>query len=301
MASIVFGTHRYTLVEAAKTWSEADTDSINRGGYLAEIESEAENTAIYQQFKGQLSDNWPDNTDGGSVPYAWLGGTDKTQEGLWKYGESRRQSKDLSFTNWGSGPFSSEPNDTGNQDYLGMAFEDWPARGTDTVLGLIPGDYGFAGEWNSLKGSNSNFYVVEFDQAALQGTGDSITCSSNSADTLRYNQVAFGNSDRITGFDASADKLELLKTAFGASINENLSVIRKAAVSSDSKSNKREQKRYNKEVKRLGKTADSFIYNQGTGELFFNENGSKKGLGSGGVFATLDDSVLLSKDSLSFL
>ena len=292
MASIVFGTHRYTLVEAAKTWSEADTDSISRGGYLAKIESEAENTAIYQQFKGQLSDNWPSGLNA-KGRFAWLGGSDAITEGSWKWRDGTSLG---TYTPWGSGT-SPQPDGGSSQNYMAMAFEDWPTNQS----GISPGAYGYAGEWNDIAGNDKHFYLVELDRAALEGTGDSITCSSNSADTLRYNQVAFGNSDRITGFDASADKLELLKTAFGASINENLSVIRKAAVSSDSKSNKREQKRYNKEVKRLGKTADSFIYNQGTGELFFNENGSKKGLGSGGVFATLDDSVLLSKDSLSFL
>lgn len=35
------------------------------------------------------------------------------------------------------------------------------------------------------------------------------------------------------------------------------------------------------------------VYNEETGDLFYNQNGSKSGFGSGGVFASLDKGLAL--------
>jgi len=55
------------------------------------------------------------------------------------------------------------------------------------------------------------------------------------------------------------------------------------------------------QVEKLEATEATFIYNVSTGELFFNENGSNKGLGEmGGLVAIIENKPRLTSSNISF-
>ena len=92
--------HWYQRFDNTMTWHDAKDYCENLGGYLATINSQAEDDFVYDNL-GAFSPH----------EYVWLGATDEAQEGTWKWvtGES------WNFTNWDSG----EPNNcSGIEHYL---------------------------------------------------------------------------------------------------------------------------------------------------------------------------------------
>jgi alpha-tubulin suppressor-like RCC1 family protein len=92
------GYGRYQIIPGNFTWDQAKADAEVRGGHLATITSESENSFIVQQLGPQ------------AVSEKYFGGTDQQVEGAWKWvtGESWNYSK------WSPG----EPNDSGHiQNY----------------------------------------------------------------------------------------------------------------------------------------------------------------------------------------
>ena len=75
----------YAYISDAKTWSEAQTVCKALGGYLAEIQSKAENDYIAKIM----------SEHGGSV---WLGANDLITEGKWFWATSGKPVSD--FTSW---------------------------------------------------------------------------------------------------------------------------------------------------------------------------------------------------------
>jgi hypothetical protein len=57
----------------------------------------------------------------------------------------------------------------------------------------------------------------------------------------------------------------------------------------------------NNEVEQASLKSAAIVYNSGTGNLFYNENGSDSGLGNGGKFATIDGAIALSNDDFSIV
>ena len=57
--------------------------------------------------------------------------------------------------------------------------------------------------------------------------------------------------------------------------------------------------RNKKKLKKFAKRDLDFVYYQKKGDLYYNENGSSKGWGSGGAFARFDDEPRLTSDQLS--
>lgn len=124
--------HWYQVVTSPNvTWTQAKAAATAAGGYLACINSQAENNFV-------LGLTPP-------PPATWIGGSDQVTEGNWQWvsGEA------WSFTNWGS----DEPSSGGglvDEDYLEM----WTAIGHPT---LDPGD------WNDDATSQPS-YVIEFNE-----------------------------------------------------------------------------------------------------------------------------------------
>ena len=88
--------------------------------------------------------------------------------------------------------------------------------------------------------------------------------------------------DTIENFILGDDKIVLDRTTFN-----NL------------KNNKFRDSREFEVVDRLAeaKNSDAFIvYNEKTGDLFYNTNGSKRGFGGGGLFATLEETPELTAE-----
>jgi hypothetical protein len=74
----------YELIKENKNWPDAADCAVERGGALARIDSEEENTALFNAIS--TFDVNPDETsapDGGGGAFIWLGGTDRAEEGVW--------------------------------------------------------------------------------------------------------------------------------------------------------------------------------------------------------------------------
>ena len=94
-ADLVFehGGHTYKLVETPATWDDARVaaEAMSLGdqpGYLARIDSAAENTALLEAALNHLSEEQiaesMANDDSGAA-FIWLGGSDAAQEGRWAW------------------------------------------------------------------------------------------------------------------------------------------------------------------------------------------------------------------------
>ena len=153
----------YEVVKENQTWVNAAACAVERGGFLAEINSQAEQDAV---FNGVLSAGISvENTiapDGGGASYLWLGGNDLVEESKWMWdginsGEGAHffqgkypngQPVDDAFVNWGN-----EPDNWGNQDALGLAITNWPL--------------GVSGQWNDVAADNQLYYVIELEPEGI--------------------------------------------------------------------------------------------------------------------------------------
>ena len=93
MAPIIRGNSLYTIVDGP-SWTEAEANSVNLGGHLVAINDSDENQFVWSLIKS------------GSDLTTWMGGTDKDQEGLWKWSSGQT----WGYTNWVQ---NSEPNNNG--------------------------------------------------------------------------------------------------------------------------------------------------------------------------------------------
>lgn len=186
---IHFEGHTYEIMLSPLSWSSAQAVALYSGGYLAQVTSADENQAIFNLAMEQYTyyQEFYTAADGGGSVYVWLGGSDASQEGVWQWTDGTLIS---GYANWGSGGGVTEPdNYNGMQDHLGLALEQWP---------YATGSIGAAGEWNDVNGSNSLWYVVEFD--GLYGTAGSDRIDGSSLD--EYLSGGLGD-DTLYGQDGS--------------------------------------------------------------------------------------------------
>lgn len=129
--------HWYETVikPSAVDWTAARDEAYSKGGYLATIQSTAENDFV-QSLVGSIS---PQKFG------VWIGGTDADLEGNWVWitGEP------WTYSNWASG----EPN---NGE---------PAPPESYLEFYGPAQTGLAGQWNDLKNSTTviDAFVVEYN------------------------------------------------------------------------------------------------------------------------------------------
>ena len=159
--------HTYKLVELPATWSEANAAAKEMNlagdpGYLARIDSAAENQAILEAVISHLSPAQLANSipnDASEAAFVWLGGSDAGQEGHWTWtnngdlfwkGDFNGAPVNGRYTNWGIQP----DNAGGSENALAMSLADWPKPFYD--LGTI-------GQWNDVEAGNTLVYVIEFD------------------------------------------------------------------------------------------------------------------------------------------
>ena len=90
--------------------------------------------------------------------------------------------------------------------------------------------------------------------------------------------------DKITNFNPSTDTLEIDTESFG---------IDNSATFAAGKNKK-------KVKKKLAKQDFDFLYDQKKGGLYYNENGSDKGFGDGGIIAILKGAPDLSETNINF-
>ncbi len=130
--------HWYEYVAGPATWDgalggAAAMSHLGQPGYLATITSEAEQVFLQSQGWG----------------LAWVGGSDRETEGVWKWIAGPEAGQVFSYTAWGGG----EPNDwNGGEDYLQF---NWGGNGPSPNA------------WNDHGGPGSSYayshgYVVEY-------------------------------------------------------------------------------------------------------------------------------------------
>ena len=163
--SFTYSGKNYEIIKVNKTWLEAAACAVERGGFLAEINDAAENTALFNELTNNASVTKSKTTapDGGDASYVWIGGNDIATESNWIWdgnndgiaiqfwqGTASGTVIGELYNNWGN-----EPDDYGNgQDGLGLALSEWP---------LGSGTLGNAGQWNDVSHTNKLYYVIEYN------------------------------------------------------------------------------------------------------------------------------------------
>ena len=90
--------------------------------------------------------------------------------------------------------------------------------------------------------------------------------------------------DKITNFNPSTDTLDIDTDSFGIDSPATFATAKNT-----------------KNLKKLAKKDFDFLYEQKRGGLYFNENGSDKGFGDGGIIAILKGAPDLTSGNLEFI
>ncbi|MCP9804790.1 hypothetical protein KBY75_14615, partial [Cyanobium sp. T1G-Tous] len=220
-----YNNHTYALSINNRSWTDARTNALTSGGYLAEISGTEENDALFDLvtnwFNGHtINGNPPYDisyaSDGGNSSYVWIGGSDATSEGDWRWSKTNAQIA-LNRTEWGSGQLGQEPDNGGGtieQDHLALGMENWPY--------LYPDGAGFgdAGQWNDLNGENRMFSVIEFDSITAVTMEDQLIPQLNTSErsAKRVTSLSF---DRLTNFKSWPAKPNQPKSYISKQLNNN--------------------------------------------------------------------------------
>ena len=164
----------YQIIEEQRGWEAATMDAIQRGGFLVQIDDQAEQDAIFNAIMNSgISTTYTTVSDGGGIAYIWIGATDKITEGSWLWdgnndgqgvnffiGQGAAGANDgeaIGYNNWGGKNTGTvnEPDDfSSNQDAGAIALAKWPNNPNFTL--------GIAGEWNDINILNDLYYIIEF-------------------------------------------------------------------------------------------------------------------------------------------
>ena len=124
--AVAFGGHWYKAVNTSGSWYQSHAASRAVGGYLAQIESAAEQRFVEQLLSGAKFDYWVD-------------GSDAARKGQWRFADGRG----ISYANWSFG----EPN---NQ------------FGAEGALQIRRGE---AWKWNDAAADYKTAFLCEWDPA----------------------------------------------------------------------------------------------------------------------------------------
>lgn len=129
----LFRGHAYKLFSEKLSWSEARTRCNQMGGHLATIHDRDEHAFILHMAA---------NT---TVSQIWLGGTDESQEGTWKWVTD----EEFGYSDWGP----SEPNNLGNAEHSLVLIKD------------LNGDPAWRGKWSDQPADSGNHpgFVCEWE------------------------------------------------------------------------------------------------------------------------------------------
>ena len=144
-------------------------------------------------------------------------------------------------------------------------------------------------DWDANSDTPSNSNAAGQSSNALDSKKVSSNPETNGSDKItsikapsKFNKKS---ADKITNFNPSTDTLEIDADSFGIDSSATFA----------SGQNKKTVK------KKLAKQDFDFLYDQKKGGLYFNENGSDKGFGDGGIIAILKGAPDLTSDNLEFI
>ena len=123
-------------------------------------------------------------------------------------------------------------------------------------------------------------FQTPYDKSTTEGS-----YSPSNAAITKPSKFSKESADKITNFKPSTDTLEIDSDSFGIGSTGAFT----------SGKNKKEVK------KKLAKQDFDFLYDEKKGGLYFNENGSDKGFGDGGIIAILKGAPDLRFGDLEFV
>jgi Ca2+-binding RTX toxin-like protein len=132
---------------------------------------------------------------------------------------------------------------------------------------------------------NDAIYGESGNDRILGGSGDDLLVGGDGVDAFIFQSIrSFQSSDFgrdvILDFQAGVDKLVLSQTSFGPLTAASLAIVADDGAVEGS--------------------SGAIVYSQGSGQLFYNQNGSGTGLGTGAVLAQLNGSPTLSSADFVF-
>jgi Ca2+-binding RTX toxin-like protein len=126
------------------------------------------------------------------------------------------------------------------------------------------------------------------------GAGVDILTGLGGADSFRFStQLSFGAStaDHITDFNGSeGDSIEISATLLGLTTGPTVRLGASLVTVSSST-----------DLKVALDSASTFVYHSSNGNLYWNQNGTKSGFGTGGIFAVIDNYSALSASNISLI
>ncbi len=229
---------KYEVVQEEKSWENAASCAVERGGYLVKINDSLEQIKVFDEIVNGagISTSYKRITNGGGIAYVWIGATDKGAEGDWLWdttdngtgskfwtGSGSGTSNNGAFHNWGGKVKSSinEPDNFGTgQDHGAIGLTGWP---TGTTL------LGSPGEWNDIIGTSEIYFVIEYDSVNTEDDTSSNNTNTTIHDTQSMDLTPYPNptQDRIyikSSKSISAFLLNLQGAVVGEFKNNELDV-----------------------------------------------------------------------------
>lgn len=189
--------HRYQLFEKRGVWGDAKELCELAGGYLATIQSEEENQAVFKYIIEQ------------GCKSAYIGLSDEVVEGTWKWSNGEQ----VEYTNWHSG----EPNGNRRENYA-MYYYKYPT-----------------GKWNDGSFNSGNtqndvsIFVCEWDNVDTEGDRDKDGIPDyyeTNGMIIQNNNIVFTDpDDEDTDDDGLLDSEELIYMDFPEKIFEEDFVV----------------------------------------------------------------------------
>jgi hypothetical protein len=159
--------HTYRLVENPASWDEAMATATEmslggEAGYLARIDSTAENEAILSALSAHLSPAQLANSipnDVSEAPFIWIGGSDEGREGDWRWSNNGDPFGVATLT--ANRLLGVTP--TGACNRIMPAVQKMRLQWGWRIGRRLFTTLGSSGQWNDLEADNQLLYLIEFD------------------------------------------------------------------------------------------------------------------------------------------
>jgi len=203
--AFTYSGNNYEVIKENKSWVNAAACAVERGGFLVEINNQAEQDAVFNELQNNAAITVSNTVapDGGGASYAWIGANDLASEGVWVWNGDN----DASSTQyWQGGPaafggvpvgglynnWGSEPDNSGNnQDAAAIGLTQWPVNS---------GSLGSAGQWNDVDHTNGLYSVIEYPCVNTTSIINASSCGSYTSPSGKVWNTSNTYQDTITNF-----------------------------------------------------------------------------------------------------